>query len=562
MIKQLWKNYNRYISVSKKESIYSLLLGIVGAFSETFSIFLLANLITELDNKNLTSNSNYIDLNFLEKEYIITIFLIFALFSALFYFLSNKNIVNAKCKVERFVRKEITELTLNIKWEYYLRLSQGDISKSIISEGQNISEGYMYFLSSLTYILIAIAYFVICLFLVPDTFFILILYAFLAFRIYVFYSKKAQISGKDLSEITSNIGNWTSSIFNNLKYIRTISKDRLAKEESKNIFLKFSNSYANAMIASYKSKFVTEIITIFFIFIAITYMIINKSQASNLILSLSLFIRMTPKVYNAQTRLLDSVAMISWPRLHYEKITWAKKNMLDTENKKDGKEIEFDGNISLNSISFNYPGSKSILDDLDLEINQNESIGIFGDSGTGKSTLIDLITGIIKPKRGEIFISGVNIQNIDINKWRCKIGIVMQDNYFKNDSLKANIALGEKKIDINKVKQSLIKANAWKFVNRLPNGIDEMIFDRGMRFSGGERQKLALARALYSDPQILLLDEPATGLDQKSEAEFISSIKEILGKMTIIIISHKKEIVQICENIFILENKKLKKYKC
>ena len=111
------------------------------------------------------------------REIYIFLFLTSAIISATFYFLSNKNIVKAKCLVEKFIREEITDLTLNIKWEYYLQISQGDISKSIISEGQNISEGYMYFISAITYSFIAFTYFIACLILVPDTFFILIIYA-------------------------------------------------------------------------------------------------------------------------------------------------------------------------------------------------------------------------------------------------------------------------------------------------------------------------------------------------------------------------------------------------
>ena len=558
MIKQLWINYRRYITVSKNESIFAVIFGIIGAFSETFSIYLLANLLTSIENNEIIINSNIFELSYLNKAYTVMLFLISALFAAFLYYYSNKNIVKAKCKIERFIREEITDLTLKIQWEYYLKLCQGDISKSIISEGQNISEGYMYFLSSISYIFIAFTYFFVCLILVPDTFLILVIYAFFAFRIYIYYSKRAQIFGKDLSEITSNIGNWITSIFNNLKYIRTISKDELAKDESKKIFYKFSNYYSKAMVASYKSKLITEILTIFFIFLAIIYIVLRKSTTSDLILSLSLFVRMTPKIYNAQTRLLDSVAMISWPRLHYEKIKWTEKYINFREKKVYSSKFKFNGNIYLKSISFNYPSCESILDNLDLQIKDKESIGIIGDSGSGKSTLIDLITGIIKPSKGEIFISDTNINKININSWRSKIGIVMQDNYFKNDSLLSNIALGEKNIDRKKIINSLKKANAWTFVKNLPNGIDEIIFDRGMRFSGGQRQKLALARALYSNPQILLLDEPSTGLDEKSEAEFIYTIKQLLGKMIIIIISHKKQIVEICDKVLILENKRLK----
>lgn len=134
----------------------------------------------------------------------------------------------------------------------------------------------------------------------------------------------------------------------------------------------------------------------------------------------------------------------------------------------------------------------------------------------------------------------------------------MQENFFKNDTIAANIALGAT-LKKDEIKKALIKANAWDFVNKLPNGIDEIVFDRGLRFSGGERQRLALARALYNNPKVLILDEPATGLDIDSEKKLIYSIQKLKGKITIIIVSHKKEVVQICDQVFKLEKKYLKK---
>lgn len=556
MIKELWKNYSRYINLSKNESRLAILFGILGAFLETISIYYLTKLITIFDNNSSISKLKFISISDESNYDLAIIFIITAIFSSAAYFISNINIVKAKSIIERSIREEITKLTLNIKWEYYLKLSQGDISKSIISEGQNISEGYLYFISAITYSSIAITYFIFCLIFIPDTFIILLLYAFFAFRIYINYSKKAQKLGEKLSQTTSNIGNLTSSIFNNLKYIRTKSQDNIAQKESKEIFLNFANSYEKALTASYKSKFVTEILTIIFIFLSLVYIFFNKLGSSNFLLSLSIFIRMTPKVYNAQSRFLDSLAMISWPKIHKEKMIWAKKNE-EVDNFKNKSQINFNGSIKFESVSFKYPNSQNIIENLNLSISRNECLGIIGKSGSGKSTLLDLITGLINPTTGNIYISGTKINEIDLNNWRKIIGIVMQDNYFKNSTVASNIALGEKKIDKAKVKIALIKSNSWDFVKNLPNGMNEIVLDKGMRFSGGERQKLALARAIYSEPKILILDEPSSSLDENSQNDFIMSIKNLIGKMTIIIVSHKKEVVKICDRVVIFKDKKI-----
>ena len=156
MVREIWTNYKRYIKISKKESLLALIFGITAAFLETLAIYLLANLISSIEGNN--ENLNYLNTIFLDNQLYI-LFLISGISSIYLYFQTNKNIVKAKCKIERYVREEITDITINIQWEYYLKLSQGDISKSIVSEGQNISEGYMYFLQSLTYSFIVITYF-------------------------------------------------------------------------------------------------------------------------------------------------------------------------------------------------------------------------------------------------------------------------------------------------------------------------------------------------------------------------------------------------------------------
>ena len=139
--------------------------------------------------------------------------------------------------------------------------------------------------------------------------------------------------------------------------------------------------------------------------------------------------------------------------------------------------------------------------------------------------------------------------------WRSNLGIVFQDSYLVNDTIAANIALGEKNIDRFKVKKCLKQANAYDFIKNLEKGIDELIFDRGTRFSGGQKQRLALARALYKEPKILLMDDPTSGLDRSSENIFIESLKRIRGSIIIIIISHKENILNSCDRVVIINKK-------
>ena len=559
MLFTLWRNYSKYIDIAKKESLISVFCGIIGAFVETISIFYLSKIILVLNTNNI-KEINYLNI----KSPIIgftIIFIIFGLFSSYLYFISNKNIVKAKSRVERHIREEITDLTLNINWEYYVKLSQGDIAKSIISEGQNISEGYMYFLSAITYISISFVYFFICLILVPNTFFLLIIYGFIAFNIYQFYSKKAAKDGKGLSTITSNIAKSTSAIFNNLKYLRSKGKDNLAREESKEIFRNFSKAYIKSMTASYKSKLVTEILSIVFILVILIYIFINKANANTLILSLSLFIRLAPKIYNSQTRLLDAVAMISWTSKYLERKQLAESHKIDKPNVQNLllNDLTWDKGIIFKSVSYRYPEGKLILNNINLTINDKDFIGISGISGVGKSTFIDIIVGLIKPTEGKVLLFDKDLEEINLSVWRENIGIVMQDNFFKNDSLIANIALGEKFFNKEKIISSLKIANALDIVKSLPNGLNEIIYDRGLRFSGGERQRLALARALYNDPKILILDEPSIGLDSVAEKKFKDALSKLSGKITIILISHKKSLIDICNIVYLLEKGNLYK---
>lgn len=227
-----------------------------------------------------------------------------------------------------------------------------------------------------------------------------------------------------------------------------------------------------------------------------------------------------------------------------------------TEDKKINVATEFDNNLVLKNIHWMYEDSeKEVLSGLDLEIKKGQSIGIVGQSGAGKSTLADIILGLHIPKIGQILLDGKNIYD-DLLGYSKVIGYVPQSVYLTDSTIRENVAFGvePQNIDDNRVMEVLKQAQLYNFVMSTDNGLDTIIGERGVKFSGGQRQRLAVARALYREPRILILDEATSALDNETEFALMSEIESLYGKMTLIIIAHRLTTVKNCDVIYEIRN--------
>ena len=211
--------------------------------------------------------------------------------------------------------------------------------------------------------------------------------------------------------------------------------------------------------------------------------------------------------------------------------------------------LNFNKEIQIQNISYGY-SNNLVLKNLNFNIKKGEFIGIKGESGSGKSTLIDILLGLISPKTGNILVDGSDIfQNI--SQWQLKCGYVSQNIFFINDTIEANVAFGDYKEDINRnnVWDSLKKADLYEFVEKLKKKEKTLIGENGLAISGGQRQRLAIARALYRDPEIIFFDEATSALDKKTEKNVLESIGKLKGKVTLLLVSHNNDIFQNCDKI-------------
>lgn len=212
--------------------------------------------------------------------------------------------------------------------------------------------------------------------------------------------------------------------------------------------------------------------------------------------------------------------------------------------------------LTLDEVTFTYPGKEhAAVSGVSLEIRRGRSYGFVGMSGAGKSTLLDMIIGLYKASAGDIRLDGASLYGLDMKTWQSQIGYVPQFPYIADDTLKANVALGiqRKKIDEPRVRQCLDLANLTEFVDTLPQGINTQVGDRGIRMSGGQRQRLAIARAFYQNPQLLVLDEATSSLDTVSEKEVQQAVAHLRGKVTMLIIAHRLATVRECDEIVYID---------
>ena len=186
-----------------------------------------------------------------------------------------------------------------------------------------------------------------------------------------------------------------------------------------------------------------------------------------------------------------------------------------------------------------------------MTVKKGDFVGIIGETGSGKSTLINLLIGLLKPTEGKVEVDKLNI-NSNLPEWYKKIGYVPQSVFLTDDTIRKNIAFGllEKDIDNNLIKHAVEKANLNKFLNELSNGLETVVGEKGIRLSGGQQQRIGIARALYNNPNLLVMDEATSSLDEVTEKEIMKSIYLMRGKKTILISSHKKNILERCDVIF------------
>ena len=366
-------------------------------------------------------------------------------------------------------------------------------------------------------------------------------------------TKKSKISFFERGEKSKIINQILVSIievklYDKSKYFLNKFKDSITKEFQANLLLDIINKLPKIFI---------EFFIVFLVCGSIFYALILNLELIALIPIVALYFFAALRIYpSLNAIILNRITLIrgqiSLDQIYNETIK--KNNEIDSyEN--DEQQVSFKNTLELKDISFKYKNRNAELKNINLKINRNEIIGIVGKTGSGKSTLIKIIMGLIKPDSGIISIDNKNLELIK-KSWQKKIGYVPQNFAMLDDTIYTNILFGENHDD-EKFKNVIKEASLENLINTLPEKINTFVGPNAKQISGGQAQRLAIARALYQNPNLLIFDEATNSLDEKTENEIMNNIYNLKKNKTIIIISHKESLLENCDKIFKIEEGKL-----
>ena len=311
-------------------------------------------------------------------------------------------------------------------------------------------------------------------------------------------------------------------------------------------------------IAQALPRFGLEILTIVGLAILVSTMVVLGTELTAILPVVGLFGAASFRLLPAINRLINNAQLIGLSRPQvidlFRDLALPQVEISDRQNRRC-----FQSEISICNVSFAYEASATeALAGISLQISRGEAIGLIGESGSGKSTLIDILLGLLKPTSGEVIVDGQDI-NADLRGWQDQIGYVPQSIFLTDDTLRRNVAFGlpKEKIDNDAVELAIRSAQLEDFVATLPDGIDTFVGERGIRLSGGQRQRIGIARALYNNPDVLVLDEATSSLDTETEHGVMEAVQALQGTKTVIIVAHRVSTVEYCDRHFRIENSRI-----
>ena len=394
--------------------------------------------------------------------------------------------------------------------------------------------------------------------------FILVILFSLLFILYdLIFKKKFLDAGKYTANAMSNVLKLIKEALGSLKEIKILKREDFFNKRVINISRDYAKFSALEMSLRQLPRYILESAIVTFIVILAVYLIYSGRSSTESLSIIGVFgvasIRLLPSSY----QLMVAISSMRFSAHHlYELSEDIKKYNKNGASKelRNNNDFKFK-KLCLNSISYNYPNSEEVvLRDINLEINNNDFVGILGQSGSGKTTLIDIILGLLEPNDSQkkILLNGKPL-NEQIDRWHEIIAYIPQNIFLMDDTIKKNITLedNEDLIDHKQLQIALKDNQLDEVIKKLEHGIETSIGDNGVKLSGGQRQRLILARASYHKKDVLIFDEATSSLDQETEEKVMNNIYKLKGNKTMIIISHKLDILKHCDKIIQIKNKNL-----
>jgi ABC-type multidrug transport system fused ATPase/permease subunit len=324
----------------------------------------------------------------------------------------------------------------------------------------------------------------------------------------------------------------------------------------------FSRNQSSSQAVTLLPRFILEVIIFGGILIMIFYLTSKTSNFNNVIPIISLYVFAGYRLMPALQQIYSSFTSLVFAGPSVDKLTEELKSLKSPNSNQKQSTLSFNKSIVLKNIHYNYPNaSRTTLKDINLSIPANSSTGFVGPTGSGKTTIVDIILGLLEPQKGTLEVDGKIITQQNSRSWQRSIGYVPQQIFLSDDTVAANIAFGLEPKDINQ--EAVVKAakisNLHNFVTEeLPKKYQTTIGECGVRLSGGQRQRIGIARALYHNPKVLVLDEATSALDNQTEQEVMNAISNIGKHITIILIAHRLNTVKKCDQIFLLAKGEIK----
>jgi len=485
---------------------------------------------------------------------LLSLFVACIVLKCLLVYLANKQIGFTVVLIATDMRLTLLKSLFASNWEYFIRQPVGRLTNAVATEAHRASTAFSFGAKMASMVIEAMIYTVLA-FLVSWKATLISLGGgvFIIVILRQLVRKNRRAGAKQTVHMQSLIAQMTDVLIS-IKPLKAMAREKQSDEVLTDTTRRLNRALqkqvlSKAALGSFQEP-LTTLFLVLCLYIALVYWSLSLTAIVAMVFFIGKILKQVEKIQK------DYVSLVE-----YESAYWSLLGKIEEAH--NAREVltgtlkpSFSSAIRMDSVSFSY-ADRAVLDNVSIELPAGSFSALLGPSGSGKTTFADLLTGLLRPQKGDIWIDDAPLSQIDIGSWRGMIGYVPQENLLMHDTVLKNITLGEGTISEPEVENALRAAEAWDFVQHMPKGIHSIVGERGSMISGGQRQRIAIARALVKRPKLLILDEATTALDPKTEKEICATLQQLKGGITILAISHQPTVVECADWAYRLEEGRL-----